>query len=90
MYERMLDKQHQPSFDELAEYCGDCRDLFIQTNDYMVNELGTDSLIRFPYGNGYGWGVKYSIKKKHICDIFAEKDAFTVMIRLSNAQFNQV
>lgn len=90
MYERMLDKQHQPSFDELAEYCGDSKDLFKQINDYLINEIGTDSLIRFPYGNSYGWGLKYSIKRKHICDIFAEKEAFTIMLRLTNIQFDQV
>jgi len=40
--------------------------------------------LRFPYGKGYGWGYKYFVKSKHICDIFAEKDAFTIMLRLTN------
>lgn len=35
-------------------------------------------------------GLKYFIKSKHICDIFAEKDAFSVMLRLSDRQFSSV
>lgn len=46
--------------------------------------------MRFPYGNSYGWGIKHFIKSKHICDIFAEKDAFTVMLRLTTIQFNAI
>lgn len=40
-----------------------------------MEELKIEKLMRFPYGNSYGWGMKYFIKNKHVCDIFAEKDA---------------
>ena len=87
MYERMLDKHCKPSVEEFVEYCGNCKKLFIKADTFLVEELKTEKLMRFPYGNSYGWGMKYFIKSKHICDIFAEKDAFTLMMRLTNIQF---
>lgn len=87
MYERMLDKQHTPSFEEFAQHCGERRELLESINDYLTDKLYAESILRFPYGNSYGWGIKYSIKSKHICDLFAETDAFTVMLRLTNVQY---
>lgn len=87
MYERMLDKQHRPTANEFLEHCGVCSNLLEELNGYLIDTLHTEKILRFPYGNRYGWGIKYSIKGKHICDVFAEKDAFTVMLRLSAAQF---
>lgn len=90
MYERMLDKQHRPTMAQFAAHCGARETLFAQLNRYLPEALGAESLLRFPYGNSYGWGVKYFIKNKHICDVFAEKDAFTVMLRLTDAQFRKI
>ena len=36
------------------------------------------------YGKDYGWSVKYSVKSKHICDIFAENGAFTALFQVSD------
>lgn len=90
MYERMLDKQHQPTMDEFTAYCGASKILFEEINNYLLSELNADQQLRFPYGNDYGWSLKYFMKNKHICDVFAEKDAFTVMLRLTNIQFKKV
>lgn len=87
MHERMLDKQHQPTMDQFLEHCGKARELFQVLDAYLTDDLKTEKMLRFPYGNSYGWGMKYALKSKHICDVFAEKDAFTVMLRLSNKQF---
>lgn len=84
MYERLLDKDLKPDFQELLDYCGDCKNLWQKLNDYIVEKYDAKVQIRFPYGNKYGWSVKYSRKAKHICDIFAEKGAFTVFMRIDN------
>ncbi len=89
MYERLLDKQREPTAEEFERYCGECGELFKRVNDFLLNRLGAERLLRFPYGNSYGWGMKYFKKSRHICDVFAEKDAFTVMLRLTNAQFDR-
>ena len=80
----MLDKQKEPLFDEMISYCGNTGQLWLKLDEYLSCELKMKSLIRFPYGKKYGWGVKYSFKSKLICDVFAEKDAFMALIRLAN------
>ncbi len=84
MYERMLDKQKVPLFEEMISYCGEVGKSWLELDVYLKDKLGMKSCIRFPYGNKYGWGVKYSLKSKHICDVFAENGAFMVLIRISN------
>lgn len=90
MYERMLDKVIQPTMEQFIDHCATLGKSFLQLNDFLTSGLGSDSLMRFPYGDKYGWGVKYSFKNRLLCDVFAEKDAFTVMMRLTNVQFASV
>lgn len=90
MYERMLDKTITPTFEEMAAYCGEQKALFIELNDWLSKKEGSVQKIVFPYGNRYGWGVAWKIKTKLICNIFAENDAFTVMMRLSDKQYQSV
>ena len=90
MYDRMLDKQSKPTFDDMAAYCGEGRERFIRINEWLSRVCHTTQDISFPYGNHYGWAVAHRIKKKLVCNVFAESGAFTVMIRLSNEQFRSV
>lgn len=90
MGERMLDKLNTPTFEEMAETCGKSRALFIQINELLSAVCGTVQTICFPYGNHYGWAVAHKKKKKLICNVFAETDSLTVMLRLSNEQFAQI
>lgn len=82
MYERMLDKQNKPAFDDMAAYCGKGMELFIRINEWLSDTCSTVQEITFPYGNKYGWAVAHRKKKKLICNVFAENGAFTVMIRI--------
>ena len=88
MYERMLDKNVIPSLEEMASYCGELSNLFLLINKDMLDKTKQD--IVFPYGNNYGWAVSHKVKSKLICNIFPESNAFTVMIRLTNKQFDSV
>ena len=90
MYERMLERQAEPSYEDMAAWCGTCKTLFDDFNTALTQHYGTQTRIRFPYGRRYGWGVDHRLKNKHIVDVFPEKDAFTVMLRLSDAQFMAV
>jgi hypothetical protein len=90
MYERMLDKKTAPTDADFVAHCGTCAGLFTALDEFLTGEGRAQKTLRFPYGNHYGWGYKYSVKNKHLCDIFAEKDAFTVMVRLSDAQFSEI
>jgi hypothetical protein len=84
MYERMLNKQEVPTFDDLIQYSGARGALWLALDTYMTGELRASRQIRFPYGKDYGWGVKYSVKSKHICDVFAENGAFAALFQVSD------
>lgn len=90
MYERMLNKQEMPTIEDMTEYCGATKELFTLLNEWIFKTYDTAWQITFPYGNKYGWGVAHKKKQKLICNIFAEDNAFTVMIRLSNKQFESI
>lgn len=90
MYERMLDKQAMPTLAEMTAYCGDCAALFTLLNAWLTGQYGTSQSVTFPYGNQYGWGIAHRKGKKLICHVFPEDGAFTVMMRLTNAQFESV
>ena len=90
MYERMLNKQVVPTIEEMTEYCAENAERFSMINIWLTNAFNTEQKIVFPYGNKYGWGIGHYKKKKLICNIFAEAGAFTVMMRLSNVQYERV
>lgn len=90
MYERMLDKQTKPTLEDMSVFCGGTGELFIQLNEWIAKSFDTHWEIVFPYGNKYGWGVAHKQKKKLVCNVFAEDNAFTIMMRLSDKQYQSV
>ena len=90
MYERMLDKLAKPTIEEMAVFCGENAERFSLLNEWLASVFHTDERIVFPYGNHYGWGVSHKVKNKLICNIFAEDNAFTVMMRFSDRQYQTV
>ena len=90
MYERMLNKQVTPTIEEMIKFCGENAERFSLLNEWLISTFSTEKKIVFPYGNKYGWGVAHKKKSKLICNIFAEDNAFTVMMRLSDKQYNTI
>lgn len=90
MYERMLDKQAAPTIEEMTEFCGENAERFSILNEWLTSCFDTEQKIVFPYGNNYGWGISHKRKKKLVCNIFAENNAFSVMMRLSDQQYASV
>ena len=86
MYERLLDRTLSPTFEDLLTYSGKTDALWTDVNNHIQEAFSADRQIRFPYGNKYGWSCKYSQKRKHICDIFAENGAFALHFRISDKQ----
>lgn len=89
MYERMLNKKEVPTMTDLTAYCGAAAEWFTLLNGWLTETYKTEQKIVFPYGNNYGWGVAHR-KKQLICNIFAEENGFTVMVRLSDRQYQSV
>ena len=90
MYERMLNKQVQPSIEEMMEYCAENAGLFLKLNNWIEQSFQTETKIVFPYGNNYGWGIAHRRKNILVCNVFPEDGAFSVMIRLTNKQFDSI
>ena len=90
MYERMLNKQVEPTISQMTAFCGENAELFTLLNEWLSQTYGSAQKITFPYGNHYGWGIAHRKKQKLLCNIFAEDNAFTVMMRLSDKQFDSV
>ena len=90
MYERMLNKQETPTFDDLIRYSGESGALWLALDKYLEDEHKASRQIRFPYGKDYGWSAKYSVKSKHVCDIFAENGAFAALFQVSDKAVSTV
>ncbi len=90
MYDRMLNKKAMPTIEEMTAYCGENAALFSAINAWLSGAFSTEQKVVFPYGNHYGWGIAHRKKNKLICNVFAEENAFTVMLRLSNKQYASV
>ncbi len=90
MSERMLDKSVNPQYSDLVGFCGTQGEMFDRFNDWVRTKFKTDAEIKFPYGNSYGWCVSHHKKSKLVCNVFPEKDAFSVMVRKTNKQFSEV
>ena len=90
MYDRMLNKQAAPTIAEMTDFCGENAERFSILNEWLTFAFHTEQKIAFPYGNNYGWGIAHKRKNKLICNIFAENNAFTVMMRLSDKEYRSI
>lgn len=90
MYERMLNKQTEPTIAQMTAYCADSANLFTLLNEWLSDACGTVQTVTFPYGKHYGWEIAHRKNNKLICHVFPEDHAFTVMMRLSNEQYDSV
>ncbi|MDD3243495.1 MAG: DUF3788 family protein [Eubacteriales bacterium] len=90
MFERISAEESAPSYEEMTAHCGAAAAFFTAFNSALSDTWDTEQILRNPYGKKYGWGVGHRRKGKHLCDVFPEVGAFTLMIRLSNAQMDTV
>jgi hypothetical protein len=85
MYERLLDKNNPPSLNLIRDYMGvESYNMLIQFEDILNNNYHITKELKFPFGNNYGWGYKYSHKSSHLCYTFFEAGAFTVTLQLGD------
>jgi len=87
MYERMLDKSMEPTLAEIKAQLGDASFAHLtELEKYLQSHYELIRALRFPFGNSYGWGYKYSHKATHLCYAFFEAQAFTVTLQISDKQ----
>ncbi len=85
MGKRMLDKNKIPTENEIFEFIGnDAKNILEQFEEVFDKQYDMQKVIKFPFGNNYGWGYKYSHKTMHLCYIFFESGEIDVMMQLSS------
>jgi len=81
MCERLLDKNNPPAADFIPEYVGEkSHAILLRFEDFLNGHYQLTREMKFPFGNQYGWGYKYSHKASHLCYAFFESGAFTVTL----------
>lgn len=87
MHERLLDKTAMPGEVAIRQHLGEESFNHLVDMEHRLREYYQLSReLKFPFGNSYGWGYKYSHKRSHLCYAFFEKDAFTVMFQIGDKQ----
>lgn len=87
MYERMLDKNQTPTAEEIEKTLSENgMRLLNELEDFLRGSYSLNRELRFPFGNSYGWGYKYSHGATHLCYLFFEQGAFTVMLQIGKKE----
>ena len=90
-YARMLDKRKKPTEDMIAKYLGaESTERLRQLENWLGDQYTLNRELRFPFGDNYGWGYKYSHGRKHLCYVFFEEGAFTVTLQLGDTSVDAV
>lgn len=90
-YVRMLDKKKKPTEDAIERYLGEESAARLRAfEDRLRADYELARELRFPFGDNYGWGYKYSHKRKHLCYAFFENGAFTVTMQIGDHGVQQV
>lgn len=81
----MLNKNNIPTEKEIFEHIGNnAKMLLKQFAETFEKQYDMQRELKFPFGNNYGWGYKYSHKTKHLCYVFFESGEIDVMMQISS------
>lgn len=89
MYERLLNKSVIPDGATIREHLGEeGYKLLADLENQLQENYQLSRELKFPFGSSYGWGYKYSHRSVHLCYVFFEKNAFTVMLQIGDKQIS--
>ena len=79
----MLNKNIVPSENDIKEHIGkkSFENMELVKND-LKKIFKINLELKFPFGNNYGWGYKFSDGKKHLFYLFFEKNSITIMLQI--------
>jgi hypothetical protein len=89
MFDRLLDKKEKPTMEAFLAYIGQGKESFEIIDSFLLNELNALNDLKFD-AHSRCWKLRYGIKKEYVCDIIAEKDAFTVVTRLAEGNIQRI
>lgn len=87
MYERMLDKRTVPTIEQIIQHIGKpAFDRLYKVEQQLHNLFSLKRELKFPFGNKYGWGYKYSHRTKHLFYVFFIKDGLLFFLQIGDKQ----
>jgi hypothetical protein len=84
-YERMLDKENQPSQQAMVAYIGEAAAAWDDITAFLAENYDFTPETVFG-GKKYGWAIRYRRSGKTLCTLFPEKGAFTVLVVLGGKE----
>ncbi len=89
MHERMMDKSHQPTDNEMVENIGqpiaaawtDLRRFLVET--YAIAPTFDKG------GKKYGWNLQHRVGSRPLCEMYPEHGSFTALVVLGKAELGQ-
>jgi hypothetical protein len=81
---RLTDKSQQPTEEDIRSFMGDDawqRLLLLEKTLCEYYDLNRE--LKFPFGNDYGWGFRYTHKKSLLLYVFLRKAVSVVPFRLT-------
>lgn len=89
MYERMLDKSFQPTFDEMDAWIGQPLAKEWSTLRQFLEGTYHIEPIFNEGGRKYGWNLQYRISKRPLCEMYPERSSFTALVILGKAELER-
>ena len=89
--ERFMDKSIVPTSLQIDNLLGrEAVSRLIKFESFLKNNYDLIRELKFPFGNNYGWGYKYSCKNKLLCYVFFEKGSFTVTVTIGKSELKRL
>lgn len=83
-YERLLDKEHQPTEEEILNAIGQTA-AWLNLKQYIEGNYDFVPELVF-YAKKYGWTIRYRKSGKTLCSLFPEKGAFSALVVLGKKE----
>ncbi|MFX1536215.1 MAG: DUF3788 domain-containing protein, partial [Promethearchaeota archaeon] len=84
--QRMIDKTHMPSEEEMVNFIGDqAKPAWLELRRFIEDNYDVPSETVF-YGVKYGWTVRFRKSGKTLCSFFPEKGGFTILVTLGRKE----
>lgn len=89
--ERLIEKSNQPTEEFVKEFIGEeTWSRLMDFEDMLKSKYDLFREIKYPFGNDYGWGFRYTHKKKLLLYVFFEKNGICCTISINDKGAQEV
>ncbi len=88
MNERMLDKTHQPTDEEMLTFIGQpLASAWTELRSFLVDTYGITPVLDSG-GKKYGWNLQHRMGGRPLCELYPENGSFTVLVILGKVELD--